>query len=82
LHKKNLAILKIPAPTNRITNVQATVVPKSNYGTIRQRGCNPCRAPFLVLFWRNKKEQEKKLLAKTNSFTPSQLNTTISPKWD
>ena len=40
-------------------NAEATVVPKSNQGTIRQKGCNPrptghpggfCRGPFLVTF--------------------------------
>ncbi len=44
-------------PKNRITNVQATVVQKLNQGTIPQSGCYRLRAPFLVLFWRSKKEQ-------------------------
>jgi hypothetical protein len=50
------------AAMSRITDVQATVVQKLNQGTIRQRDVILCRAPFLVLFWKSKKEQEESRL--------------------
>ncbi len=52
-------------PTNRITNVQATVAPKPNQGTIRQRGCNPLSGSFFGSFLeKQKRTRNGKLQAK------------------
>jgi hypothetical protein len=42
---------------SRITNVQVTVVQPPNIATSDKRAVIVCRALFLVLFWRSKKEQ-------------------------
>jgi hypothetical protein len=47
------------APKIRITNAEATVVPKPNQGTIRQRGCNPLSGSFLFLFGEAKRKRKK-----------------------
>ncbi len=44
---------------SRITNVQATVVQLPNIAVSDKRGVFVCRAPFLFLFWRSKKENKK-----------------------
>jgi hypothetical protein len=52
----------VTAPKSRITKAEATVVQMSNIAVSRKRDVIFFGAPFLVLFWRSKKEQEKKLM--------------------
>jgi hypothetical protein len=40
-------------------NAEVTVVPKPNQGTNGKGDVILCRAPFLFLFWRSKKEKRK-----------------------
>jgi hypothetical protein len=58
LNRKEVEIkLKYLHPKNRITDVQFTVVQMMHIAASDKRGVIVCRAPFLVLFWRSKKEQ-------------------------
>jgi hypothetical protein len=52
-------IVRLIAPKSRITNVQATVAPKPNQGTIRQGGCNPLSGSFFGSFLEKQKRTRK-----------------------
>jgi hypothetical protein len=47
------------ASKSRVTNAEATVVQLPNIAASDKGDVILCRAPFLFLFWRSKKEKEK-----------------------
>jgi hypothetical protein len=49
-------ILELFEPKSRITNAEATVVQLMNIAASDKRVVIVCRALFLFLFWRSKKE--------------------------